>query len=713
MGLVYKIRLTNVENADIEVNIDDDDISATGVLLDGAENTCVLDTVESDDDKTKVIKGRRLTIGFNSYDEDNIHSIAASVDTFADGDDDRFKVSIDNTTIGGILADQLSPFIGNLVLDDNSEAFQPRPNPVQLRAGEGLGSLKDVPLRESDGDVPVGHYRIIDYIYLCLIDLFEIGSALPELHVAMNLYETDTDPDTSHAFFDTFLDARTFETDVNERDDKFTVLTKILDAFGCFITYHSGGWYIIRWDEYDLITTGATFLRFANFQDNSGFYEFVDYENIDVDKIIAHDQDVLYEGYFLSMDSAIKRFQRRAHSVAHTYRLEQPKEIPCNSGFLRGTVDDDVLPLKTYDPECWNILRGWGANSTTPNSVAQIWVRFDANDNESERYMTLTPQASSGGEFNYIRSEAIPIDEKDKFEFSFDYSADSDNGTNGPASIGIGVLVLYGFDNSVWILGDNITALGDEQVPEWKLSDTELATNNDYYKWFFSGSSGSEDYTEFRNYSIEAPPAPVAGNLYVHLFAANQLGSGIDDFVIRYNNLQFTYTPYINGTYGRIAAQEHKVTGQNDSRKNIEHEMFIGESTKPLLKGVLKKFDGVNYIPTETWNYYHDPTVLTDSKLGKHTVFAWWNQFRKTRTVIETDIQGLNSTEEDGLPSMIHRWKINHGDQEEKKFMLTSFRGMDFYKCGWQGVFVETSEEDGDRVYTGLENAFTFKYIQE
>lgn len=41
--------------------------------------------------------------------------------------------------------------------------------------------------------------------------------------------------------------------------------------------------------------------------------------------------------------------------------------------------------------------------------------------------------------------------------------------------------------------------------------------------------------------------------------------------------------------------------------------------------------------------------------------------------------------------------------------MLTSFRGMNFANCGWQGVLVEMSSGDGDRLYT---DTFSFKYIQ-
>lgn len=702
--LNYYIRFENFigEGEDVEIQIqdlatlDDPPGPTVEIELEGKDIAVLMDSVTNEDNKTEAIKGRRLTFGFNSgeYDVDGVDTVV-DVGTFSDGDDGRFRVRLGTGT--GPLA---VPFLGNLVLDDNSEAFQPRPNAVQLRAGEGFGNLKEIEFKDGD-QIAIGHYAIIDY-FVMILDRLVTGQ---DIHVVFNLYETDTDPEASHAFSDTYINALTFETDVDKREDCFTVLTKICEALGCFITNDNDGWWIIRWDEYDAIGTSILTHRVANFT-NAGVLQNYTLENLT--KRIASDQDVLYEGYYMSFDSAQRRYQRKAKSVTHEYKYEQPKEVPCNSGFTRGQVDDDVLPLKTYVPSCWTLKRGWGVNETTPNSDMRIWVRYDANDNEDERYLVFTPQAASGGEFNYGVSEGIDIHEKDKFEFSVDYSADSDNAINGPASIGIAAVVLYGDDSTVWILGDNISALGDVQVPEWKLTNADLSVNFDYYQWFFDASSGAEDYTEFRTYSIDAPPAPVDGQVKIHLFAANQLGSGIDDFAIRYNNLQYTYIPLVGGTYQRVNGQRQQVTGDNDSRKEIVHQMYLGDSPKKLFKGALKKFDGTNYVLTETWNDFLTATYFTDVQLGKFIVFQWWNQFRKTRTVIETDVQGLNSGEATGIPGLIHRWAIQHEGQETKWFMLTSFRAMDFYKCGWQGVFVETSDLDGDRNY---DDTYLFSYI--
>lgn len=702
MFINYYIRFDNAEQQEVELQLqdlstlEDPPGDTVNVILEGKEDVCVLDSSDQDENVTKAIKGRRLTCGFNSgdYDVDGTDT-NIDVDSFSDGDDGRFRVRLG--TGSGPLA---VPFLGNLILDDNSEPFQPQPNAVQLRASEGLGNLKDIEFKDGD-EIALGHYSIIEYFTMILGRLVT-GQ---EIHVIMNLYEVDTDPDTSHAFFDNYVNALTFETDVDKREDCFTVLTKILESFGCFLTHDNNGWWIIRWDEYDRIGASVLTHRTANFT-NAGV--FVDYTLENLTKRLAHDQDVLYEGYFMSFDSAQRRYQRRAKSVTHEYKFEQPKEVPCNSGFTRGTVDDDVLPLKTYVPSCWTLKRGWGVNETTPNSEMRIWVRYDVNDNEDARYLVFTPQAASGGEFNYGVSEGVDVHTKDKFEFSVDYSADSDNAVDGPASIGIAAVVLYGVDSSVWILGDNVTSSSDPQVPEWKLTNVDLSTNFDYYQWFFSADSGDEDYTDFRTYSIESTPCPVDGVVKIHLFAANQSGAAIDDFAIRYNNLQFNYIPLVGGTYQRVNGQSHKVTGDNDSRKEITHPMYLSDSPKKLFKGALKKFDGTNYVLTETWSDFGGGLTLQDSKLGKHIVFQWWNQVRKTRTVIETDVQGIKSSAADGIPGMIHRWGIQHGGQETKWFMMTGFRGMDFYKCGWQGVFVETSDLDGDRSY---DDDYLFSYI--
>src|SRR6188768_1140351 len=189
MDVSYFIDFVNFEEQAVQLAIDTLDQPALGVgevidpFLTGSDAPVILESVDVDDDKTKVIKGRRLTCGFLSTDPIPFVggvTLANNVDTFSDGDEANFRVQLIVNSGPGTI-----PFLGSLVLDDNTEAFQPTPNPVRLFAGEGLGSLKDVPLRESDDDIPVGHFRIIDFLYLCLNRIRQADN----IYVAMNLYE--------------------------------------------------------------------------------------------------------------------------------------------------------------------------------------------------------------------------------------------------------------------------------------------------------------------------------------------------------------------------------------------------------------------------------------------------------------------------------------------------------------------------------------------
>ena len=547
MDVTYEIDIVNFESLRVEGLIEClnqpaiDPADAIDSFLEGSETPLILESVENDDDKTKVIKGRKLLLGFNSTDPSSFGTgtlLGNNVDSFADGVEDDFRVQVN---LVGTSASSI-PFVGNLVLDDNTEAFQPRPNPVQLYAGEGLGSLKDVELRDLDGEIPVGHYRIIDYIYFCLsrirtgfniyvaMNLFERIRMRADTSVRFNLTATnvfrisydllgfleigdeieitgsvtndgtytitnitpipttwiDIEVSTStfttqtsdiyifrtggHTFSDIYLDATTFENDVNTRLNCFEVLNMILDAYGCFITYDCGGWYIIRWDEYDVITTGATTLRFANY----ALGEFFQYTTIDVDKIIAADYDPLYEGYRLSQDNAVKRFQRKAKSVKHIYKYETPKEIPCNSAFLRGELSatQPVDPLqRNYDYECWAMHKG--LPPITNNGTSYIRVVTDAAGYETDRYVLFPVQPDNSSSY-YIESEPIYVNQYDKINISCDIKHDGQVETAATGfSYVVMIVKLFGDDSTYYRLDGGAL---NRDGGTWVVSDVTFFT---------------------------------------------------------------------------------------------------------------------------------------------------------------------------------------------------------------------------------------------
>lgn len=693
-ALIYYINFKNFELDDIRLEIKrlQSEPETTLVELLGAETPALLETVEQDDDKTKSVRGRRLTIGFNSNDTNPY----ANADNFAeDLVDYQGKVITDSLT---------SPFIGNMVKEDITEAFQPRPNPVFLRFGDGFGALKGIELTESDGDVPRGYFRLIDYVYLCLRNVnFD---ELP-VFVAFNLYELDTDPVTSNAFWDQMLDAITFETDVNKRDDCYTVLEKILDALGCFITFNDSAYYIIRWDEWDDSTGSVTTLRFAEFSmvDSVG-PAFEGYSTIDVDKIIVQDQNPEYDGHYLSFDSAQKRFQQYYNAVRHIYKYEQPKELPCNSAFLRGELSatQPVDPLKkNYDYECWTMYKG--VPPTTNNGKSYIRVVENTVGYETDRFILFEVQPDFTTTY-LIESEPILVNQYDRIKVSVDVKHDGqiETADNGFSEV-VMIVRLHANDSTYWKLDGGAL---DRDGGTWVASDSTFFTGaNSSIDRIFNGLDDDTVYSNVGLIGVEySDPMPQGGYITIVLMQSYK----VDEFETHFSNLKVELIPLINGVYGQVIGQQTQVgfTGP----KIIEKQMYIGESPHPVFKGALKKFVGGEYVLTESWQNYLDIFVLSDigGTLARFIGYQWWNTFKRTRTVIESDIQGLT----DVVPSQINRWMIKHGNQEDKYFMLTSFNGMDFKTCGWRGVFVETSYGAGDRSYSGATDPtfLNFKYLR-
>ena len=663
----------------------------TLIEMQGADPVAILETVDQDEDKTKSVRGRALSIIFNSDVSDPFNPDTAEV--FAEDDVDwQGRIIMDDGSI---------PFIGNLIKDDITEAFQPRPNPVQLICGDGFGALKQIELTESDGDIPRGHYRIIDYIYLCLRHINY--DELP-MFVAFNLYELDTDPVTSHAFIDTYLEALTFETDVNKRDDCYTVLEKILDALGCFITFDNSAYYIIRWDEWDDSTGSVTTLRFAEFAFD-GLSTFGGYSLVDVDRNIASDQSPDYEGHYLSFDSAQRRFQHKYSTIRHIYKFEQPKEVPCNSAFLRGelSVTQPVDPLKkNYDYECWTMNRGLPPIAN--DGTSYIRVEYDSINVESDRFVLFEVQPSSTGDY-YIESQDIPVQQFDRLKISCDIKHDGQVET---AATGFSYLVmivkLYGDDNTFYRL-DGGTLVRDGGHWDEFDSDFNVGPNGNIERIF----NGEDDDTIYSNVTLQnvqySQPMPKSGKIRILLCQTKKS----DEFETHISNLKVTLIPLIDGAYETVVGQQTQV-GYTGNRV-IEKQFYIGESPHPIYKGALKKFDG-NYVLTESWQNFNDIFVLSDigGTLSRFIGYQWYNTYRLTRTVIESNVQGLT----DSIPSLINRWFIKHGDQDNKYFMLTSIREMNFGNCGWVGVFVETSYSAGDRLYSGATDPtfLSFKFIR-
>lgn len=737
----------------------DDALVETFVTLELAEVPLSSSTIDNSEDKfEKPIIGTTVNIQVHTSDEINLN-------TFSTASDNRYLLK-------WYVAGQLF-YQGYLVQDEMSQEFLPDPNLLELTFSDNLGILSDKPLINLINNPPRGQQRIIDYfiwaLYQTGMDLavnvicnlreqnsapvlfseagFTAGTNLitvvstefpligkrfrvsgtvsnngtftilgrstsigldfiavtPGLttETATNVTFTDLKP---HAFDTIYIDAKTFEDEIGECEDCYTVLEKILTSFGCRLFQHWGAWYIVSVDEMDTLTYYS-----AGFQSTGSFS---DYETVNYVKSIGDEETIHF-----SNDDARVISERPHKEVVVNYELEFPKEMPCNSEFIRGnpTSSFTLAGHTVYNLDCWTLRRGVGASLTTPNCSAGIARTFDSVNRETARYAVLTSQAVSGGQPNYIISEPIYISQKDKFELSFDYSALLDNNTPGSTSIDLAIFALYGDDGSVWLLGDN----SGTNPGSWKLSNADFTVNRDQIEWTFNAST--QDMTDWLSFSITSPPAPTDGNLYILLYGANQVSGASDDFTIRFNNLTFNYLPYIDGTYKPMRAIEHKVRTARTANAKKEHQVYLSDAPRKAHKGALFKKDGSTYILTELWYKAHivrPPSVpaTTDLKpLTEWVTWAVWNQYRLSRRSFEFNAQGLDTNLlyvfTVNPMGLVHKYYLTDANPNTNNriFTLLHFNA-DWHLGEWEGYLTEVMNTAEGKTYT---DQYTFRYLTE
>lgn len=700
---IYSGSFTNREGEEILVEIHDRDAD-----IDNGDNiveqsitfyapALILETYNTSENEFNSIIGTRAFFQIRSTNEVNFA-------TFAEGRDQRWFIRASYDTETKFI------FSGFIDMDDNLRPFLPHGQPFTISATDNLGALKDIPLTDFDNAVPdfTSKQKIITVIQWCLHktglrDLFD------RLIVVNNLFEENHEDrsvaDSRCALNQTYVNIIDFCKSPNEFLDCHTVLNRILFSWGMRVCQYNNNWYIFRIDEYrnGLLFDLTTYFTGGVPESGTigtGFGKLLDSDDIDLVKA-----------------ESVERIRRPYRECLIKKDYSFPPEILRNSTFVRGAVDDDVLPLKTFQIDDWELRRGFGSAADTPNCEARIWRRYNAAGYETERYAVLTPAATHLGEQNYIISTDIRICELDKISFSFDYSADSDNSSPGPETLNIAGIELEGDDGSFWILGDNINASGDDQVPEWKLSDAQHSTNNDLYRWFLDDS---EDFTEWRSYSIESPPAPTTGVLRVFFFAANQVSGAIDDFAIRYNNVRFTYTPLVAGSYKELDGEQYRMYQTDtitDYSRTFEEDYHLFDPPCLSFKGALMYEDTGDYFGTSLWfdraaETYAPSTIPTSMVNGERflrwQMFAIWNQIRRSRRIFQYSLFGLDTG--NGHAGIIHQYTIQNAGLPINAlyFLILSMR-QNWHDCTWTATMMEVNYITERRA----EGTFEFKYLED
>lgn len=756
-SIIYEMSFKNVEETLVKVMIADNAIQTDDppeiIQLDPAGSPLKISTIDEGENKFTPVKSQQATITFLSNGN-------TSLETFSDGSDDRFSVSVlYGTTI---------IFYGFLSLSDNSEAFLPPKNNVVLTANDKLGALKEIPLTDFGGSVvgvnPQGKYTIGQLIAMCLQ---KTGLSL-ELRVINNLRHgtgvksfqaTFGSPSAQVILMDNinaqffYVGQRVLVSGTSSNNVEFTVFsvsTGFLGAVSSETSFTLEADVVATFTDVssaDHIYKG-TYLDAKTFEEEIGVSEdcYTVLEKILgfdcfitqykecwwICRIDEYDGNDLYvsrfdengeyidsyvettlsknigfnETHWLSDEATIVQPMRPIGFAKLTYNFEYPEEIVCNQDFARGTGDavDDTNPNQTieYDLECWDVFsRGEDDDTLTnfppdPTASFKLIKRFEFGY-EKERYLKTLGAAVPVGE-TYFESSPLRVAKNDKIELSFDFRVLPDQEILGGS---IAYVILFADSGNVW---------------EWYLHNDGTGIVSNRWSQNFSGSYWvntwtylsylDQDTTEWVTMGATSLPVPEKGTLIIRLI--NPFANPTE---VHFSELKITFLAFTNGSYRAYNGRYEKVsTALTGYLANIDDEVYISDAERELFKGAMFFLADSIYMLTVKW-YDASKFALGNPDLdrvqpyGKHQAYSVWNQYRLANRIFQYQFQGFGSD----IPSLVHKYTITDvsGHSENRNFFMLT-KDADLFLCNQTGVLEQVYHTEEGKIYT---DEHEFKYI--
>jgi hypothetical protein len=656
-----------------------DELQATG-------NPTHLIVNNNNEDKLDPICGTEMQLEFKSNDTINLNKFLRG-----NYSDRRYRIT-------SKINDRVF-FRGYMQLAGTQEPFMPHPNAIRLSFTDQLGSLKNKPMVDASGNNPTLYNKIIKYIAWCL----RLTGIEQNINVVMNIRGEDdgtiaAEPD-KHFYNTQFLDAKTFEAEVGESEDAYTVLSKIL-KHTCRIAMRHGEWWIKNTDEFDNQPDYV-----AVFDSTGEFIEMKEGATYEKEVSLANDMSWMQH-------SSIVGFGSPSKFGKLTFRYENPKEVPCNIDLERGDYISDIDSThKKFNLNCWDKLRQSGTGDVA--ALADIFIEREYNANGYEVTRFVVFQGSVG---NFIMSEQIPVKAKDKLRFAMSRRMSADvSGSGFYRDTGMQIR-LYAKDGTFWNLqGENSS--GDGLM--WVQCDANFTTNQRFI--WIEGDAADDQTQAVSTYgSDESPEIPREG--YIRLCAHQSHMTtgdwpGKDTYI---DKVTFEYLPYINGSYEKYTGQYHKVSQSPENPESVDDQVYFSDSPVRIVKGALHKYNGSDYeLSGLFWNASvfiggpPDPTYL--HPYAYLQVFNLWNQIRPINRILRGQIRGIESDSVDALdrcdlPTVFHTYRLRDIDEHtnDKKFMLLGYE-MDLRLCRFSQTTVrEVHDEIVGKKY---DDSYEFKYV--
>ena len=654
MGVKYKMEFQNAQGYDCVLNfiLDDAFYNGDAIPIYGGPRPFVLSEFNQDNDFFKAIRPQQATIEVLA----SINGV--EIDDFITEDDDR------QITVRFDFGPWTGYWYGILSQEDIQEQWIAQNHILTLRADEGFGVMKTVPLRDYDGNILLGTYtpyQLIQYASTETVRTFLNARVISNLfHTSMSSASKTTGLDQCT------IDAKTFEQSPGVFDDSYTVLEKINKAWNQTIFQYQGQWWIVRQEE-QFLPKASNLIGFVSNSPVLG-----QRASINTRYMIEVGAE---EQVKPIMPEMLKTLNKPSKETKVKWDWDEYVQVVCNESFKYGSFVETTgtAPNETdkYTITNWVLETGAKASRTTSTKLLQRHVVY-AGNKLADEYLIMEREAINTPSF--AKSCNVYVRQDDYLELSFQYSLKAN--ISPSANDTVMAVYLYGDDSTYWMLDDDGT---------WSQSNATWTTNTRVLEITYATGTGADWYDK-------SVAGTIPRNGYLQ-FEFTNVGS-LQQYRY-YRNLQIDITPAIQKFRRlKIAGDFDSYTIDRTFKKNSENQIYLSDSPSPNYKGTIYQSNGI----TMTTGEWYRRTYPSESyPFKQHNAIARWFENRRYKNRLECNFFGLvwERSGTDFPIGLINT--INFvDDAPDKTFAIVNLREIDFMACTWTANLMEIWDENED-----------------
>lgn len=581
-----------------------------------------------------------------------------------------FLTTSDNQYKLKIYVNDTLEWVGWLDNDQLQETFIDTPTEIRLTANDGLSLIKNKEFDNAFGAQFWGIASIKGYIGVCLHNT-ELDLRWTSF---INMYpegedQRGVDPDFD-AFYYAHVTSFTFLTGPRNYDDCYTVLSKIMESFGCMLFQARGQWWIIQTND-----------RISGQLDGTQREDAVGTQvNVEINDASYQFEIGLNKDHKLRNADALIGWEKAFKNVSIDYEFKMPPVFFRNFDLLDGSF---VAPPSTSSRAVYT-LDHW----TELNLDTFVGVEIDTTVlAELRRYIFQIPNSPYGtvASQSWVRTTSFYINANDRVSFSYQTSEKN-------SVFALGKQVHY------VVLTDGVDTYRLTEDGRWIIPSSTtpgFGAGGVGYTWL-----AAEDRRFWKSYSITAvDPTPVSGEIYL-LFVGQSHANGGANNEVRFMDIQFSITPYFNEKL-TVSGYEQKSEQAATLKNNYDNQIYISKSDNIGTQGAILNPD---YSQILNWKYYTEDDADA-VPFHKYITRAYWKCVYRNFVKMEASLFNLH----DGrLISLLNTCTID--DIPDTEFLITTMSS-DIRQESSEVTLVEVRDTSSTDDFDELAASETFKYL--